>query len=143
MSKDKNLPDHSTIIEAVDLQTEINQKECEKLKNEHTFNIDFNLYQHLLDAVLWYESNKYLLSKRSDEEQAILLDELGKRSNSLLECFDKLGFEERGKILDKFGPSLDIDEIRFELNHLAIHAPILAKEIKTNIKIGINLVHLC
>ena len=136
MPKRKILPDHSNIIEAIDLKTEIDQKECEKIKNKFTFDEEFNLHQYLLDAILWYETNKYLLSKRSDKEQAILLEELGKRSNSLLECFDKFGFEERGKIIDKFGPSLDINEIRYKLNFLAIAAPILAKEIQTNIPPG-------
>ncbi len=134
MPKHNNLPDHS--IEASNLKNKINPKICEKIKNKYTLEVDFNLHQYLLDAVLWYKFNKDIQSKRSHKEQVILLDELGERSNSLLECFDKLGFEERGKIIEKFGPSLDIDEIRYKLNHLAIHAPILAKEIQTNIKSG-------
>ncbi len=128
MSKLKKLPDHS--IEASGLKSKVDSNQCEKLKKQYGFKAEFNLYGYLLDAVLWYKSHKDIQAKRSVAEQITLLDELGERSNSLLECFDKLGFEERGKIIDRFGTHLDLEDIRYKLNALSMHSPIIAKELK-------------
>ncbi len=131
MSNPKKLPDHS--IEASGLKSEVDSNQCEKLKKQYGFNVDFNLFGYLLDAVLWYKSQKDIQAKRSVTEQITLLDELGERSNSLLECFDKLGYEERGKIIDRFGTHLDLEDIRYKLNALSMHSPIIAKELKENV----------
>jgi len=134
MSKQKKLPDHR--IEATNLLTELTESRCEELKIIYGFNNDFKLYEKLLDSFQKYEFDKETVSKSLIKEQIELLEALEKRCKLTVECIDHLGSIERDALINKFGPNLDFDDLRFKLDILAVHSSSIASELKPNIPKG-------
>jgi hypothetical protein len=135
MPKEKQLPDHADNPPFL-LSIELPLDCCEELKEKYKFKKEFNLYESLNEAFQSYDREKEAFDKGKAREQMILFNSLAERCKATVECIDHLGQKEKTKIIEKYGAGLNFDDLRFQLDIVAVHSSSIAHELKPYIPKG-------